>query len=137
MSILDNLLFLKNFMSGLSISSLPHTWLIDVDGTVLRHNGHKMGGDELLPGVRELWASIPPEDVVVLLSARTQEEMPATLAFLRAEGIRFDHTLFGLPKGERIVINDCKPGGLNTAVAVNVARDAGLGGLTVTLDPSL
>jgi hypothetical protein len=124
-------------MPSLLISALQHTWLIDIDGTILKHNGHKMGGDELLPGVRSFWASIPEDDVIILLSARTHEEMPATLAFLDAQGIRYDHALFGMPKGERIVINDGKPGGLSTAVAVNVKRDEGLANLVVIRDPTL
>lgn len=124
-------------MKKLRISSLAHLWLIDVDGTMLKHNGHKMGGDELLPGVRNFWASIPEDDVIILLSARTHEEMPATLAFLDAQEIRYDHALFGMPKGERIVINDGKPGGLSTAVAVNVKRDEGLLNLVVITDQTL
>ena len=119
------------------LSVLPHTWLIDVDGTMLKHNGHKMGGDELLPGVRDFWSSIPEGDVIILLSARTHEEMPATLSFLDAEGIRYDHALFGMPKVERIVINDGKPGGLSTAVAINVKRDVGLANLVVITDQTL
>lgn len=121
-------------MTEIVLSKLSHTWLIDVDGTILKHNGHKMGGDELLPGVRELWASIPAGDVIVLLSARTLDEMPATLAFLDERGIRYDHALFNMPKGERVLINDGKPGGLHTAVAMNVLRDAGLQDWTVSID---
>lgn len=121
----------------LVLSALPHVWLIDVDGTILKHNGHKMGGDELLPGVRDFWASIPEGDVIVLLSARTHDEMSATLAFLRAAGLRYDHSLFGLPTGERVLINDAKPSGLRTAVAVTVPRDQGLAGLALHLDLQL
>lgn len=124
-------------MTQVVLSALPHTWLIDVDGTMLKHNGHKMGGDQLLPGVRDFWSSIPESDVIILLSARTHEEMPATLAFLDAEGIRYDHALFGMPKGERIVINDGKPGGLRTAIALNVERDKGLQNWKVAIDEML
>lgn len=124
-------------MTEVVLSALPHTWLIDVDGTILKHNGHKMGGDELLPGVKVFWSSIPENDVIILLSARTHEEMPATLAFLHAQGLRYDHALFGMPKGERIVINDGKPGGLNTAMAINVGRDEGLGKLVMAIDSAL
>ena len=120
-------------MMSINLSMLPHTWLIDVDGTVLKHNGHKNGGDELLPGVREFWGQIPDEDVVILLSARTEDEKKATLDFLRQCGLRFDHTLFGLPVGERVLINDEKPRGLATAVAANIPRDVGLFGIQVRL----
>jgi len=121
----------------LRLSALPHTWLIDVDGTILKHNGYLEGGDVLLPGVRALWDSIPATDVIVLLSARDEVDKPATLAFLETEGLRFDHAIFGLPVGERIVINDVKPSGLVTALAVSVVRDQGLADCRVEIDPTL
>lgn len=121
-------------MNDVVLSALPHTWLIDVDGTIVKHNGHKMGGDQLLPGVLAFWAQIAPDDRVVLLSARTPAEMSGTLAFLDAQGLRYDHVLFGLPKGERVLINDDKPGGLKTALAINLPRDAGLTDLFVRID---
>jgi len=117
--------------STLRLSTLSHTWLIDMDGVVCPHNGHLRGDQGLLPGVRELWASIPTTDRIVLLSARGAEHEAATLALMAAEGLRVDHALFGLPVGERILINDIKPGGLLTAVAVNLIRDEGLGGVVV------
>ena len=54
------------------LSTLAHTWLIDLDGTVLAHNGHLGGQDDLLPGVKEFWQQIPAADTVVLLSARQE-----------------------------------------------------------------
>ena len=124
-------------MTPLRLSTLPHTWLIDVDGVIVPHNGHLRGAETLLPGVRELWATIPAGDHIVLLSARGEEHRAATLALMAAQGLRVDHTLFGLPAGERILINDTKPGGLRTALAVNVVRDAGLADLVVELSPDL
>ena len=125
-------------MSGtLRLSTLAHTWLIDLDGVVVRHNGHLEGGDALLPGVRDFWASIPAGDRIVLLSARDNTLKPAALAFLQTEGLRVDHAIFGLPKGERILINDQKPGGLETAVAVNLGRDAGLADTPIVLSHEL
>lgn len=110
---------------------------MDVDGTILKHNGHKAGGDELLAGVKEFWDTIPPDDVIVLLSARTQQEMPATLAFLDQQGLRYDHVLFDMPKGERILVNDDKPGGLVTALAISTPRDQGLSELRLRIDPQI
>jgi hypothetical protein len=121
----------------LRLSTLPHTWLIDVDGVICPHNGYLRGGDTLLPGVRELWARIPAADCIILLSAREPELRAATLAFMAAQGLRVDQALFGLPVGERILINDAKPGGLLTAVSVNVARDQGLAEVSVELSSDL
>jgi hypothetical protein len=120
---------------ALTLSALPHTWLIDLDGTVLRHNGHLTGGDELLPGVLEFWATLPAQDAIVLLSAREPSQAAATLAVLDAHGLRYDHALFGLPKGERVLINDRKPSGLPTACAINLRRDEGLRPLRWSIDP--
>jgi hypothetical protein len=124
-------------MSEIVLSQLPHTWLIDVDGTIVKHNGHKGQGDVLLPGVKALWDTIAANDVVVLLSARTTQEMQPTLAFLAMHGLRHDYVLFGLPTGERILINDEKPSGLMTAIALNVSRDEGLGDVLVRIDPAI
>lgn len=124
-------------MTGLRLSRLGKTWLVDIDGVLLRHNGHKLGGDELLPGAAEFFAQLGPEDRVVLLSARTEAERDATLAILQRSGLRWDHALFGLPTGERICINDMKPSGLLTSLAVNLPRDSGLGGIGVVVDPDL
>ena len=124
-------------MTKLRVSRLNHTWLIDVDGNILRHNGHLSGGDELLPGVVEFWAQIPAGDTIVLLSARAHDHQAATLHFLDKQGLRYDHAVFGLPTGERILINDSKPSGLPTALAVNLARDQGLGELSLDIDQKL
>ncbi len=121
-------------MIKLSLSSLPHTWIIDIDGTILKHNSHKDGGDILLQGVRELWDKIPSEDFIILMSAREYFFAESTISFLKRNSIRFDHVIFGMPMGERILINDTKPSGLATAYAVNVERDRGLGQLSVSFE---
>lgn len=117
----------------MALSRLGHTWLIDIDGTILKHNGYKMGGDELLPGVQAFWQAIPAGDCIILLSAREEQYRSITLDFIRNAGLRFDQALFGLPHGERLLLNDAKPRGLQTAIALNLARDAGLAGLEFTI----
>ena len=121
-------------MIDLSLSALPHTWIIDIDGTILKHNGHKEHGDKLLAGVKEFWQRIPPEDTIILMSAREEFYAKATLDFLCSSGLRYDQVIFGLPKGERILINDIKPSGLVTAYAINIGRNEGLDGLVVKYD---
>lgn len=122
----------------LRLSALPKTWIIDVDGVIVRHNGH-LGpeGDRLLPGVREFWDRIPADDTIIVVSARKEHERAATLATLEGWGLRCSAALFGLPPGERILVNDAKPSGLVTAHAVSVPRDAGLAGVSVVIDPCL
>ena len=106
------------------LSPLGHTWILDLDGTIVKHNGYKIDGyDTLLPGAREFMDKIPDTDFIVFLTSRTGEVQQLTLDFLANEEIRYDQIVFGAPYGERILINDKKPSGLPMAVAVNSDRD--------------
>jgi len=108
----------------LELSSLAHTWILDVDGTLVKHNGYKLDGhDTLLEGVKEFFAKIPPEDKIVLLTAREDENLEDLKKFLKTNNLRYDCILTGMPMGERILVNDRKPSGLDTAYAVNKNRD--------------
>lgn len=112
-------------MIPIELSDLNHTWFIDLDGTILEHNGYLTGEDKLLPGVETFWKQIPPNDYIVITSGRKEEYLKSTIDFLKKHNLRFNATLFGLPLGERIVVNDIKPGGLKTAIAWNVQRNKG------------
>ncbi|MCD8039169.1 MAG: hypothetical protein LUE96_08810 [Lachnospiraceae bacterium] len=108
----------------LILSTLPKTWIFDLDGTLLKHNGYKLEGkDTVLTGAREYLDGLPGEDRIVILTSRTEEYREKTLCFLKENGIRYDEILFGMPLGERILINDRKPSGLDMAVAVNLDRN--------------
>ncbi len=124
-------------MKELVLSPLGHTWFLDLDGTLVKHNGHLTDGrDSLLPGAGALLAQIPAGDLVVIVTSRGESHRAATEVFLVESGIRYDHIIFGAPFGERIVVNDAKPSGLRTAVSVSVSRDEGPD-MTVTVDESL
>ncbi len=122
---------------NLTLSTLPKTWLFDLDGLLVPHNGHLHGGDRLLPGVAAFWAALAPADIVILLTARPAAAAPGIRAFFAAHSLRLDHVVPGCPVGERILFNDAKPSGLPTAHAVNVPRDAGLAAFSIQLDPAL
>lgn len=111
----------------MEFSTLAKTWVLDIDGTLVKHNGYKIDGhDTLLDGVKEFFAKINPEDKVVLLTARKEEYLDDLKKFLAENGIRYDFLLTEMPMGERILINDRKPSGLNMAFAINKDRDAKL-----------
>lgn len=124
-------------MRKIVLSNLKHTWIIDLDGTIVTHNGHLHGEDVLLPGVNEFWANIPANDKIMVMSARAESLRAQTEAFLMGCKLRFDYLVLGLPTGERILLNDTKPSGLNTAIAVNIVRDVGLQELSLEIDQSL
>lgn len=108
----------------LTLSTLPKTWIFDLDGTLLKHNGYKIDGhDTLLEGVKNYLASIPEQDHILVLTSRTDEYRDMTISFLHDNGIRYDQILFNIPMGERIVVNDRKPSGIDMAFAVNSDRD--------------
>ena len=106
------------------VSTLAKTWLLDIDGTICKHNGYKVDGyDSLLPGAREFFQSINPNDKVIFITYRIRKYAEETEAFLRENGIHWDMIIYELPYGERILINDQKPSGLKTSIAVNTERD--------------
>ena len=105
-------------------SSLNKTWIIDVDGTLVKHNGYKIDGyDTLLDGVREFFDNLSSDDKVVLLTAREGKYLEDLKVFLKDNNIRYDYLLTDMPMGERILVNDRKPSGLDMAYAVNKDRD--------------
>lgn len=108
----------------ITLSGLGHTWILDLDGTVVKHNGYLTDGyDTFLPGAQEFLNSIPKEDLVIFLTSRTKEQKERTERFLQKHRIRYDHVIYDAPFGERILINDRKPSGLRTAIACNEVRD--------------
>ena len=76
---------------------LNHTWFIDLDGTIIDHNSHLRDGDQLLPGVKEFWSNIPPDDYIVIVTGRDEVYKESTLKFLSDNGLRYKHAIFNLP----------------------------------------
>lgn len=107
------------------LSRLNKTWILDIDGTLLKHNGHLIGEEILLPGVEQFFKHINGDDFVVLMTARPEIYRSQTEAALRLHQIVWNILIMGVPHGERILINDRKPSGLKTAYAINVSRNEG------------
>lgn len=65
------------------VSPLAKTWILDLDGTIVKHNGYKIDGeDTFLDGAREFLDKIPKEDMVVFITSRTDNEKNITENFL-------------------------------------------------------
>ena len=121
----------------LILSSLGHTWILDLDGTIVKHNGYKTDGrDTFLDGAEAFLKSLPEQDKIIFLTSREEILKERTENFLKEHGIRFDCILYGMPYGERILLNDCKPSGLKTGIAVNMERDM-FRGLELVIDENL
>lgn len=108
----------------IEFSPLTKTWILDVDGTIVKHNGYLIDGyDTLLDGVKEFFGTIPSEDKIILLTARKDKYLESLKIFLKENNLRYDYLLTDMPMGERILVNDRKPSGLDMAFAFNKSRD--------------
>ena len=111
-------------MEKVVMSTLGKTWILDLDGTIVKHNGYKIDGkDTLLSGAKEYLDELPKEDRIIFLTSRKAKYREKTLEFLKENEIRYDEIIFDIPYGERIVVNDRKQSGLDMAISFNLERD--------------
>ncbi len=110
--------------NDLVLSPLGHTWILDLDGTILKHNGYKIDGiDTFLPGAKDFLNQIPEDDLIIFLTSRTDEYKDTTLKFLSDNQVKYHHIIFNAPYGERILVNDDKPSGLTCSISLHDVRD--------------
>jgi hypothetical protein len=112
--------------NNINLSNLSHTWIFDLDGTLVYHNGHLTEeGDSLLPGVKEFFNKIS-NDYVIILTAREEKYKKQTEMFLDKNDIKYDLIIYDIPHGERLLFNDKKNSGLKTSFSYNLERNCGL-----------
>lgn len=107
------------------------TIFCDIDGTLFFHKDtlHEMISTPpcVLRGVHQRFAEWRSKDYyIVLTTARPEGCRAVTEDQLKSVGIFWDQLVMGLPVGPRAVINDTKPNGMMTAIAINVKRNGGL-----------
>lgn len=109
------------------------TIFCDIDGTLLKHQGSEALHKVLVNNCSILNNAIESitywKDcgyTIILTTGRTESMRNITNKQLENHGIFYDQLIMGLPRGERILINDCKPDGTQTALAVNLKRNEGL-----------
>ena len=116
-------------MNKINLSkNLSHTWFIDLDGSIVKHNGYIVDKeDSLLDGVSVFFRNIPTKDIIIITTSRKKKFKKKTIEFLKKNKIRFNEIMFDLPYGERILINDIKPNqNLKTSISINLKRNYGL-----------
>lgn len=121
----------------IKLSPLTHTWILDLDGTLVVHNGYKSGEDVFLPGALEFLRSIPTQDTVIILTARELGAKEKTTEFLDKHGVRYSQIIFEIPMGERVLVNDTKPSGLICAYAITPKRNEGMSSKVFEIDDNL
>lgn len=107
-------------------TELNKTWILDLDGTLLKHNGYLNEGDLILPGVIDFISNINSEDVIIITTSRKKKYIKQTKKFLKMNGIRYNYLISDLPVGERIIFNDKKNDQTKMCYAFNLNRDSGL-----------
>lgn len=110
----------------LVLSMLGHTWILDLDGTIVKHNGYKIDGiDTFVNGAEDFLRGIPSKDMVIFLTSRAEKYRKITEKFLKDNQVRYDYIIFNVPHGERILINDDKPSGLQMSISIRKKRNDG------------
>ena len=124
---------------------LDQTWFLDIDGTIFKHRTNIQLDkwikdlktkshlkEELLAGVKDWLKKLSEKDSIILVTAREKRHKAHTERALKKFGIKFNHIIYGVNAGPRILINDIKPAATNemerdieTAFAVNLKRNIG------------
>ena len=100
------------------------TLFVDFDGTTFQH-----ATENILPGTKEKFAEWKAKGyTIIITTARPVEAEEITIKALQDNGLEYDGIVFGLPNGDRVVINDIKEG-RERAFAYNVERNGGIGHL--------
>ena len=117
----------KNNKINLKISKLAHTWFIDLDGTIFKHNKYKDNGFDIIvnSNVRKFFDQISENDILIFTTSRSSSLSKLCERSLKEIlNIKQKFTIiYGLPHGERILVNDSKPSGMITSLAINIDRD--------------
>ena len=116
---------------------MKKTLFIDIDGTLVKHKGNLtnmfIGEMEVLPGVLEKLNEWNENGhYIILTTGRKECFRKTTEEHLLKNGIFYDQLIMGLTRGERVVINDIKPGNdMSVAKAIQINRDEGLKNVSI------
>jgi hypothetical protein len=113
------------------------TIICDIDGTLTWHTNpheaskasHRM---ELLNGTVDKLLEWEKRGYrIILLTGRKESLRDVTIKQLSEVGIFYDQLIMGVGGGTRYLINDCKPDGEDSAYAINVERNRGIGDIVI------
>ena len=107
------------------------TIFIDIDGTILRHNGDLsmqiQSKSHVLDGAVQKFNDWNRKGYYIVLTTGRKECMrDLTAKQLQDTGLFYDQLVMGLPRGQRVLINDSKPDMNQTALAFTVERNKGI-----------
>jgi hypothetical protein len=104
------------------------TWFLDFDGTLVEQRSYLGDKDHILPSTKDFFSKIiKDDDCVVITTAREGKDHKDRISlFMKSHGLKCDMIICDLPSGPRLLINDKKPDGTETARAINLTRDSGI-----------
>jgi hypothetical protein len=116
---------------------MSKTIFLDIDGCIIKHQGGSSSTlikqkTEVLPGVLEKLDEWEIAGYTIVITTGRKESLRKfTEKQLLVCGIVYDHLIMGLGRGERVVINDRKSDGSNTATAICLPRNDGIGKINI------
>lgn len=107
------------------------TVFCDIDGCIFLHPGELPKAVEkpvMLPGVKERFSEWIRKGYTIILTTGRPESLRAiTERQLNNADLHYRDLIMNLPRGQRVVINDIKPGRKGkTAACVNIERNRGM-----------
>ena len=108
------------------------TVFCDLDGCIFKHHGDiaaiLTNTCELLPGAREAFKKWEHKGYTIIITTGRPESLRyLTEQQMKEAGLYYHHLIMNLPRGQRVVINDIKPGRKGkTAACVNIERNKGM-----------
>lgn len=113
------------------------TIFLDIDGVLITHHnrggGFQVQSKSLIKGTLEkLEEWNRKEYMIILVTGRKESTRQTTESILSELGITYDYLIMGLPRGQRVVINDYKPNSdYPAAHAICLERNVGIKNINI------
>lgn len=110
----------------------PKTIFCDIDGTLVKHKSPVETSSEdveleILEGTLNKLLEWDKKGYnIILITGRRESARKITEKQLAKIGVIYDQLIMGIGGGVRVIINDSKPDGENTSVAITVPRNFGI-----------
>ena len=119
------------------MSKRPKTIICDIDGTIFHHHCEGLDGQvlketKILEGtIKKFREWDAAGHNIILITGRRESLRSLTVSELNKFGLYFDDLIMGVGGGDRILVNDRKPSGRDTAYSYNLDRNSGIKNLDI------
>lgn len=115
----------------------PKTIICDIDGTLIKHSKPSVNAalnhySYILSGTLDKLDEWERKGYnIILLTGRKESMRKKTEIELAKLGIYYDQLIMGVGGGTRYLINDNKPNGDTSAIAINIERNKGIADIDI------